>query len=92
MYVPCSPLLSAKCVLPLPTQKQTRAHSLVDMHKSSKGKDKDKDGDGPPGIWDHARDMSVGGRLMDDGQRSKMITEARGLGDRFGKGKSGGWL
>lgn len=60
------------------------------MHKS-KSKDKDKE-DGPPVIWDHARDMSMGGRLMDEGQRSKMINDARALDDRFGKGKSGGFL
>jgi Protein of unknown function (DUF3752) len=61
------------------------------MHKSGKSKDKDRD-EGPPDIWDHARDMSVGGRLMDEGQRSKMINDARALGDRFGKGKRGGFL
>ncbi|KAF8588507.1 hypothetical protein K439DRAFT_638557 [Ramaria rubella] len=74
--------------------RQTRSHSLVDMHKSAaaKAKEDGEDDGGPPVIWDHARDMSVGGRLMDEGQRSKMITEARGLGDRFGKGKSGGFL
>lgn len=61
------------------------------MHKSAKSKETDKD-EGPPVIWDHARDMSVGGRLMDEGQRSKMIQDARTLGDRFGKGKTGGFL
>jgi len=46
----------------------------------------------PPGIWDHGRDMSLGGRLMDDSTRKKIINDARGLGDRFGTGKSGGFL
>ena len=44
------------------------------------------------GIWDHARDMGLGGRLMDDDKRSKMLKEAKGLGDRFGSGTSGGFL
>ena len=48
--------------------------------------------DEPPAYWDHARDMAVGGRLMDDRSRNKFIQEARGLGDRFGSGKSGGFL
>ena len=61
------------------------------MHQSAKSKDKNKD-EGLPVIWDHARDMSVGGRLMDEGQRSRMIQDARSLGDRFGKGKGGGFL
>lgn len=45
-----------------------------------------------PGIWDHSRDMGLGGRLMDDEKRSKMLKEAKGLGDRFGSGKGGGFL
>ena len=64
------------------------------MHKKSsksKSKDKEKD-DGPPVIWDHTRDMSVGGRLMDEKSRNKLISDARGLGERFGSGKSGGYL
>jgi hypothetical protein len=43
-------------------------------------------------IWDHGRDMSLGGRLMDDNTRNKMVRDAKGLGDRFGTGKSGGFL
>jgi len=49
---------------------------------------KDKDA----GIWDHSRDMSLGGRLMDDTKRNQLVREARGLDSRFGKGKSGGFL
>ena len=48
--------------------------------------------DEPPAFWDHSRDMAVGGKLLDDKTRNKFIQEARGLGDRFGSGKSGGFL
>jgi len=50
-------------------------------------KSEDED-DGSKAIWDHARDMAVGGRLLDDNKRNQMIHEAKGLGDRFGKGGS----
>jgi hypothetical protein len=36
--------------------------------------------------------MSLGGRLMDEKTRSKIVNDARSLGDRFGTGKSGGFL
>ena len=52
-----------------------------------KGKDEE-----PSAIWDHSRDMALGGRLMDEKQRGKMIADARSLGDRFGSGKGGGYL
>jgi Protein of unknown function (DUF3752) len=39
------------------------------------------------GIWDHSRDMALSGRLMDDKTRGKIITDAKGLGDRFGSSK-----
>lgn len=51
-----------------------------------------KDDEEPSGIWDHSRDMALGGRLLDDKTRDKFIKEARGLGDRFGTGRSGGFL
>ena len=60
----------------------------MDVHVEPK---KD-DGDGPSALWDHTRDMALGGRLMDDTQRQKLLREAKGLGDRFGTGKSGGFL
>ncbi|KAG5652834.1 hypothetical protein H0H81_003458 [Sphagnurus paluster] len=73
------------------TQK-LRGPALVAQHEASgkieAAKEKEKDA----GIWDHSRDMSLGGRLMDDSKRSKLIREAQGLGDRFGTGKSGGFL
>lgn len=56
-------------------------------------KDGEKDkGSEPSVIWDHARDMSLGGRLMDDQQRQKLLRDAKGLGERFGSGRSGGFL
>ena len=57
-----------------------------DKSKSKKGGEEDE---GPPAIWDHSRDMSVGGRLMDDKQRGKLIADAKSLGERFGKSTSG---
>ncbi|KAJ3551064.1 hypothetical protein NM688_g4939 [Phlebia brevispora] len=75
--------------------KQHRGGPLLEQHaeKSEKeAKTKGDEDEGPPVIWDHTRDMAVGGRLMDDSTRNKYIREARGLGDRFGAGKSGGFL
>jgi hypothetical protein len=39
-----------------------------------------------PGIWDRDRDMSVGGRLMDDAKRADAVRSAKDLGGRFGGG------
>jgi len=70
-----------------------RGAALVEQHAEvvgrKSGKEKDKDS---AVIWDHARDMGVGGRLLDDDKRNKMVNEAKGLGDRFNSGKSGGFL
>ena len=65
-----------------------RGARLLDQHDAPGP----AEGDEAPAIWDHARDMSLGGRLMDDKTRGKLIQEARGLGDRFGTGRSGGFL
>jgi len=46
----------------------------------------------PAGIWDHSRDMAVGGRLMDEKDRRRAIQDAKGLSDRFGAGKGGSFL
>jgi hypothetical protein len=59
------------------------------MHSKSLKEDKT---DEFAGIWDHQRDMSIGGRLMSDRQRKEMIKEAGSLRDRFGSGKSGSFL
>ncbi|EMD41471.1 hypothetical protein CERSUDRAFT_90038 [Gelatoporia subvermispora B] len=78
------------------TRKQ-RGESLINQHSSlsaSKEEEKKRKGDKnePPAIWDHSRDMALGGRLMDDRSREKFIKDARGLSDRFGSGRSGGFL
>ncbi|KII86248.1 hypothetical protein PLICRDRAFT_164662 [Plicaturopsis crispa FD-325 SS-3] len=70
--------------------RKVRGSTLVDMHE--KGSAPEAGDDAKKGIWDHSRDMSLGGRLMDDKTRSKMLQDAKGLGDRFGTGKSGGFL
>jgi len=64
---------------------------MLDAHAETESRKKGKD-EAPPGIWDHARDMSLGGRLMDEKDRRKMVQDARGLADRFGSGRSGGFL
>ncbi|KIJ58787.1 hypothetical protein HYDPIDRAFT_190747, partial [Hydnomerulius pinastri MD-312] len=68
--------------------RKARGAALVESHLEGEDQKKDKD-EPPPGIWDHSRDMSLGGRLMDDKQRQKMLRDAKGLGERFGSGKSG---
>lgn len=73
-------------------QRKVRGPALVDVHGEREGRKK-KDSDEPPSaIWDHSRDMSLSGRLMDDTQRQKLLHDAKGLGDRFGTSKSGGFL
>jgi hypothetical protein len=74
------------------SQRKARGAALVETHiKQEKDGDKDKESE-PSGIWDHTRDMSLGGRLMDDKQRQKLLRDAKGLGERFGSGRSGGFL
>ncbi|KAJ7019498.1 hypothetical protein C8F04DRAFT_997618 [Mycena alexandri] len=68
--------------------RKVRGSALVDMHaRAGKGDEKDE----KKGIWDRDRDMALSGRLMDDDKRNKMLKEAKGLGDRFGTGKTGGF-
>ena len=70
--------------------RKRRGPALVDRHKealSQKPPDKEE-----AVVWDHARDMAIGGRLMDDDKRGKMLKEAKGLGDRFNSGEIGGFL
>jgi len=71
--------------------KKRRGPALVDQHKDALAR-KPEEKDEKSGIWDHTRDMGIGGRLMDDDKRGKMLKEAKGLGDRFNSGKSGGFL
>jgi len=68
--------------------KATRGQTLVAMHAPAPT----NPDEAPPGIWDHSRDMALSGRLMDEGSRQKMLRDAKGLGDRFGHGKGGGFL
>ncbi|GAA5897525.1 GPALPP motifs-containing protein 1 [Sporobolomyces salmoneus] len=62
-----------------------RKESLFESHdkKKKKGGKGDKEKEEPQG-WDRDRDMSIGGRLVDDGKRKQMIKDAKGLGGRFG--------
>ncbi|KAG7090559.1 hypothetical protein E1B28_009667 [Marasmius oreades] len=69
---------------------KVRGGALVNTHVKSIKDDQEDDKD--KAIWDHSRDMALGGRLMDDNSRDKMIRDARGLGDRFSTGKRGGFL
>ena len=77
------------------SQKTSRNKSLLEMHADTEAKSKSKrskEDDESHIIWDHARDMSLGGKLMDEKQRSKLISDAKSLGDRFGGSKAGGYL
>jgi len=69
-----------------------RGQSLLDTHAKARAvAPKEKD-ESQSAIWDHERDMSLGGRLMDDKKRTQMIRESKGLGDRFSSGRHGGYL
>lgn len=71
----------------LSCQRTSRKASLLDQHTSSGASKKLKPGEKEvPGIWDRDRDMSVGGRLMDDKKRSDIVRNAKDLGGRFGGG------
>ena len=63
----------------------------MEEHEKTLADKKDED-ESAKAIWDHSRDMSLGGRLMDDGKRKKLLLDAKGLGDRFGAGSGGGFL
>jgi len=69
-----------------------RGSSLLESHAEREARKAKDLSEGPPALWDHARDMSTGGRLMDDRDRQKMIRDSGGLSDRFGAGSSGGYL
>ncbi|KAJ7083696.1 hypothetical protein B0H15DRAFT_419005 [Mycena belliarum] len=71
---------------------RVRGVALVDAHAVAHAKAKeDEEEKAKKGIWDRDRDMALSGRLMDDSKRNKMIQEAKGLSDRFGTGKTGGF-
>lgn len=66
-----------------------RSETLLQMHSkvASAIEVQEKEKKDAEGIWDHSRDMALSGRLMDDKTRSKVIMDAKGLGDRFGSSK-----
>ncbi|KAJ9122321.1 hypothetical protein QFC22_001742 [Naganishia vaughanmartiniae] len=69
-----------------------RGKTLVDQHAqklSSSDKSKNPGGgdEAAPGIWDRDSMMGVSGKLMTERDRSKAITDARALNDRFGHSK-----
>jgi hypothetical protein len=65
---------------------------LLKAHAKEEDKRKKDTQEEPVGIWDHSRDMGVGGRLMDEKDRRRAIQDAKGLSDRFGAGKGGSFL
>ncbi|KAI0063235.1 hypothetical protein BV25DRAFT_1824826 [Artomyces pyxidatus] len=76
-------------------EEHTRKHrgaALLDAHAEQDAKRKKSESEEAPGIWDHSRDMGMGGRLMDEKDRRRIIQDARGLSERFGAGRSGGFL
>ncbi|KAH9964588.1 hypothetical protein BC827DRAFT_1188051 [Russula dissimulans] len=73
----------------------TRTHrgsSLLESRAQEEAKRKKGVPEEPAAIWDHARDMALGGRLMDEKDRRRIIQDARGLEDRFGASKGGSFL
>ena len=56
------------------------------MHAKGQGAPQPKSKKDEP-IWDHQRDMSLSGRLLDEKSRGKIIADSAGLSDRFGSSK-----
>jgi hypothetical protein len=73
-------------------QRKYRGASLIEDHVDREGRKAKDPNEEPSGLWDHARDMSTGGRLMDERDRRKLINDAKGLSERFGAGSGGGYL
>jgi hypothetical protein len=71
-------------------QREHRGAALVEQHTAAEAP-ADPSAE-PPAIWDHSRDMGLGGRLMDDAQRGKIIKDSKGLDSRFSSGKAGSFL
>ena len=65
---------------------------MLDKHAREEAKRKKDTSEEPTGIWDHSRDMALGGRLMDDKDRRRIIQDAKGLSERFGESKGGSFL
>jgi hypothetical protein len=77
------------------TQRKSRGDTLLARH-AAREEERDKaakeDGGEFKALWDRDRDMGSGGKLMDDKTRSRIIKDSAGLKDRFGTGRSGGFL
>ena len=74
------------------TQRTHRGPSLLEAHAQEEAEREKGTSEEPAGIWDHARDMSLGGRLMDEKDRRRIIQDSKGLSDRFGSSKGGSFL
>jgi len=73
----------------------TRTHrgpSMLDTRAQEETRRKKGTSEEPAAIWDHSRDMGLGGRLMDEKDRRRAIQDAKGLSDRFGASKGGSFL
>jgi hypothetical protein len=64
----------------------TRPSTLLEMHQAAQSTETDK---ATEAYWDRERDLGMGGRIMDQKTRNKMIQDAKSLGDRFGSSKRG---
>ncbi|KAH0838688.1 hypothetical protein J3R83DRAFT_7016 [Lanmaoa asiatica] len=58
--------------------RKARGPALVDVHIEREAQKKKDTDEPPPAIWDHSRDMSLGGRLMDDKQRQQAVARCQG--------------
>ena len=65
---------------------------MLDAHAREEAKRKKDTSEESTSIWDHARDMALGGRLMDEKDRRRIIQDSKGLSERFGESKSGSFL
>ncbi|KAN0060808.1 hypothetical protein ACQY0O_007467 [Thecaphora frezii] len=79
-------------------RKRRRADKEKRRERRERDKDADKDADKAkqkrnagttaPVIWDRDAALGVGGKLMDEKSRGRMIQDAAALGSRFGSGSS----
>ncbi|KAI0294805.1 hypothetical protein BC826DRAFT_1010628, partial [Russula brevipes] len=70
-------------------QRTHRGPSMLDTRAQEETRRKKGTSEEPAAIWDHSRDMGLGGRLMDEKDRRRAIQDAKGLSDRFGASKGG---
>ncbi|KAG8835778.1 hypothetical protein FRC17_001172 [Serendipita sp. 399] len=62
--------------------KTARSSSLLEMHQADRDAKQTMSSD-HEAIWDRDRDMAIGGRMLDQTSRNKLIQDAKSLGDRF---------